>query len=164
MTYLIDIQNACTARLPASKTTLRMIARSTLQAERSAAELTLRFVERSEMIHLNHTYRQINAPTNVLAFPAQLPDIIPFKRPFLGDVIICPTVLKTECIELRKPMKDHLAHLVVHGILHLLGYDHMEEQEAQHMQDREIKVLMQLGYAHPYPIHKDENDAGSCSK
>ncbi|MDI1351847.1 MAG: rRNA maturation RNase YbeY, partial [bacterium] len=111
-----------------------------------------------EMVYLNDTYRKQNKTTNVLAFPCSLPDAIELESPLLGDVIICPQVLAEESIQLNKALSEHWALIVMHGILHLLGYDHIEDDEAEVMQAIEIKLLATLGYANPYEVK--ENDHG----
>jgi len=107
-------------------------------------------VDSEEITYLNHAYRKKNKPTNVLAFPANLPDNIGLDYPLLGDVIICPLVLKQESLSLDKPLTAHWAHIVIHGVLHLLGYDHINEEDADKMQAVEIKLLTQLGFDNPY--------------
>jgi len=150
MNYHIDIQHACEETIPISDETLSNWAQLTLKEHRKVAELTLRFVDLNEITYLNHTYRNQDKPTNVLAFPSNIPDNIELEFPLLGDVIICPSVLQTESLDLNKPLTAHWAHIVIHGILHLLGYDHIEEAEAATMQKLEIELLMQLGFNNPY--------------
>lgn len=111
-------------------------------------EITLRVVDEAEMIELNHTYRQKNSATNVLSFPAELPDDIQLN--YLGDVVICQSVMEQESCEQQKSLKSHWAHLFIHGILHLRGYDHVEEDDAVEMETLEIDLLKQLGFANPY--------------
>ncbi len=150
MTYYIDIQNATEHPLPYSEDELTQFAALALRDQQNEAELTLRLVDSEEMIHLNHTYRKQNKTTNVLAFPCSLPNDVELECPLLGDVIICPEVLLEESKQFNKPLKEHWALIVIHGVLHLLGYDHIEEQDALKMQGIEIKLLTELGYANPY--------------
>jgi probable rRNA maturation factor len=115
------------------------------------AELALRVVGTTESRRLNAHYRGKDAPTNVLSFPAQtLP--APGKgsaRP-LGDLVICARVLRREARVQGKSLRAHWAHLVVHGALHLIGYDHEHARDARRMERREISVLRSLGFANPY--------------
>jgi probable rRNA maturation factor len=126
------------------------------------AELGVRVVGSAESRRLNARYRGKDKPTNVLSFPpAPLPGgagtgagAAPAdgaSRP-LGDLVICAQVVRAEAREQRKPLEAHWAHLVVHGALHLIGYDHEREAQAQRMERREIAVLRRLGFANPYRI------------
>jgi len=150
MSYHIDIQHACDEPIPVSNATLRQWVQLTLEQHQKTAELTLRFVDRDEITHLNHTYRKKNQATNVLAFPANLPKGIELDYPLLGDVIICPAVLTQESETLGTTLIAHYAHIVIHGVLHLLGYDHIEETDADVMQAIEIKLLASLSFDNPY--------------
>lgn len=150
MTYHIDIQHAFEGQLPISDEQLQRWVELVLQDELVSAELTVRLVDRAEMTTLNYTYRQQNKPTNVLAFPSSLPSHIELEYPFLGDIIICPTVLVEESQAQKKALDAHWALIVIHGVLHLLGYDHIEQDEAILMQNREIHLLNRIGFDNPY--------------
>ena len=150
MSYYIDIQLACDDTIPVVDDVLINWAILTLTSHRTSAELTLRFVSRQEITRLNHQYRKINKATNVLAFPASYPEDIELEFPLLGDVVICPEILLEESQSLNKTLTDHWAHIVIHGVLHLLGYDHIEEEDAKVMQALEIQVLAHLGFDDPY--------------
>lgn len=150
MKYLVDIQNECDSPLAVSVQTLENWTGLTLQAYKERAELTLRFVQPAEMTFLNFTYRKQNKPTNVLAFPATYPSDVELDYPLLGDVVICPDVLSEESQSSNTPLDAHWAHIVIHGVLHLLGFDHIDESEAEIMQAREIQLLQELGFANPY--------------
>jgi probable rRNA maturation factor len=156
MNYLIDVQWACGDPLTIDENTLIKWAKLPLVAHIDSAELTLRLVDTAEIQQLNRQYREKDKPTNVLAFPSAIPDNIKLEYPLLGDVIICPAVLKNESVELNKPLEAHWAHIIIHGVLHLLGYDHIENNDAEVMQSLEIKLLAQLGFANPYEI-EDNN-------
>jgi probable rRNA maturation factor len=118
----------------------------------AGGELGVRVVGSAESRRLNARYRGKDKPTNVLSFPpAPLPDRAADSRP-LGDLVICAQVVRSEAREQRKPLQAHWAHLVVHGALHLIGYDHEREAEAKRMERREIAVLRRLGFANPYRI------------
>jgi len=114
-------------------------------------EMGVRVVGPAESRRLNSRYRGKDQPTNVLSFPvAPLPGTPACLARPLGDLVICPQVLRTEAREQRKTLRAHWAHLVVHGVLHLIGYDHEREAEASRMEQREISVLRRLGFANPY--------------
>lgn len=150
MNYLIDLQIACSDELPVSEKTLLTWAQKPLEEHLEKAELTLRLVDKEEIMALNNTYRNQPKATNVLAFPANIPASIPMDYPLLGDVIICPSVLLNESIEQQKPLDFHWAHIVIHGVLHLLGFDHIKDDDAALMQAQEIRLLNSLGFESPY--------------
>ncbi len=115
---------------------------------RQAAELTLRIVSEEEMTALNQRYRDQPGSTNVLSFPAGLPAQL--QHPLLGDVVICSPVVESEAREQGKTADAHWAHMVVHGSLHLLGFDHIEEPDATAMEQLETTALDTLQFAPPY--------------
>lgn len=135
------------AGLPASGT-LRAYAEAALAGRREDAELAIRIVDTEEGRTLNRDYRDKDYATNVLSFPAELPPGVPL--PVLGDLVLCAPVIAREAAEQGKPLKHHYAHMVVHGVLHLLGHDHMHEAEAEAMEAVEREVLAGLGIADPY--------------
>lgn len=147
---IIDIQIATKSPAPVSNEQLTQWASLCLQDTLSTTELTLRCVDAEEMIALNHRYRHQNKTTNVLAFPSHIPDNLQLESHFLGDVIICPSVLLEESTQLGKTLCAHWAHIVIHGILHLLNFDHETDEETVIMQQREIELLSKLGFANPY--------------
>ena len=120
---------------------------------REEAELTVRIVENDESQQLNHQYRDKNKPTNVLSFPFQNPPGI--TLPLLGDLVICKNVVEREAIEQDKTLAEHWAHMLIHGTLHLLGYDHIDSQEAIEMESLESRLLIELGFADPYLSEKE---------
>ncbi|QBQ53863.1 rRNA maturation RNase YbeY [Nitrosococcus wardiae] len=113
-------------------------------------EVTIRVVDEAEVAKLNWRYRCKQGATNVLSFPFEVPAPLPFKISLLGDLVICAPVVAREAREQAKEEKAHWAHLVVHGVLHLLGFDHQQEKEAQQMEAMEIIILRSLGYPNPY--------------
>ncbi|UXI69487.1 rRNA maturation RNase YbeY [Tahibacter amnicola] len=115
---------------------------------RRAAELTIRIVDTPEGRELNRTYRQRDYATNVLSFPADLPPGL--RLPLLGDLVICAPVVAREAREQGKALRDHYAHMTIHGTLHLLGYDHMADDEAEAMETLERRALAGLGISDPY--------------
>jgi probable rRNA maturation factor len=114
----------------------------------SALELTIRIVDQAESQQLNETWRNQAGPTNVLSFPFVNPPGI--TLPLLGDMVICAPVVIHEAEQQQKSLDAHWAHLVIHGTLHLLGYDHLDEIQAQQMEQLEIQALHHLGYPNPY--------------
>ncbi len=112
------------------------------------SELLIRLVDKAEIQLLNKTYRKKNKPTNVLSFPSELPKEIEIA--ILGDVVICISVLQIEAKVQNKSFENHLMHIAVHGVLHLLGYDHIKDNEANEMESLEIKILQELGIENPY--------------
>lgn len=150
MTYHIDIQHACAGSVPVTDEMITQWATAALIRHKNAAELTIRLVNPEEITSLNSTYRKKSKATNVLAFPSTLPEEIMQEYPLLGDIIICPLVLKGESEALNKPIEAHWAHIVIHGVLHLLGYDHIEDQAAEVMQILETQLLSKFGYEDPY--------------
>lgn len=158
---ILDIQNATKNKLPISDATLNRWVQLILASHKTPTELTLRFVFKEEIQDLNRTYRQQNKPTNVLAFPANLPDDIGLEHPLLGDVIICPDVLAEESQALNTTLESHWAHIVTHGILHLLGYDHIKEEDALVMEALEIDILKTMGFENPYLKYIDLNEDSS---
>ncbi|GAB2621797.1 rRNA maturation RNase YbeY [Novilysobacter erysipheiresistens] len=112
------------------------------------ADLAIRLVDAKEGRAMNRHYRGKDYATNVLSFPAELPEGL--KLPLLGDLVICAPVVAREAREQGKPLNDHYAHLTVHGALHLLGWDHEDEREAECMEQLEREILAGLGIADPY--------------
>ncbi len=121
-----------------------------MQSRIQCASLAIRIIDRTEMQSLNHQYRGKNMPTNVLAFPAPILPDIRDHIPLLGDIALCADVIIDEAQAQQKSPEAHWAHMVIHGCLHLLGFDHIELQKAQIMESEEIHILSQLGYHNPY--------------
>ncbi|RTZ16166.1 rRNA maturation RNase YbeY [Vibrio aquaticus] len=117
------------------------------------AEVTIRVVDEEESHQLNHDYRGKDKPTNVLSFPFEAPPGI--EMDLLGDLIICRQVVEREAIEQNKPLMAHWAHMVVHGSLHLLGYDHIEDDEAEEMESLETEIMQGMGFKDPYIDEKE---------
>ncbi len=108
-------------------------------------EVTIRITDEDEMRSLNNRWRNIDEPTNVLSFP--LHDA---GAPLLGDIVICAPVLRREAVKQAKSLNAHWAHIIIHGILHLMGYDHMNEKDAEIMETKETALLQELGFPDPY--------------
>lgn len=111
-------------------------------------EITLRFVSEEESKQLNSQYRDKNTPTNVLSFPFESPPEL--NLPLLGDLVICKPVIEREALEQGKALLHHYAHMVIHGCLHLYGYDHIKDAEAEVMETLEIDLLSHLNIDDPY--------------
>ncbi len=119
-----------------------------LQNHPSDTEIVVRIVDEQESAELNQQYRHKSGPTNILSFLVDLPEGI--ELDLLGDLVICAPVLEKEAIEQQKVLADHWAHIIIHGVLHLLGYDHIEDGEAELMESKEISILNTLKIANPY--------------
>ena len=143
----LDLQIATDEQPQPSEEEFRRWCNLALQ-DKGEAELTVRIVDRTEIQMLNDQYRDKPKPTNVLSFPADLPEDL--DLPLLGDLVICADVVNCEAKEQGKPTADHWAHMVIHGCLHLLGYDHIKESEAEEMESLEIQLLSQLSISNPY--------------
>ena len=112
------------------------------------AEVSLSLVEPNAIQALNKDYREKNKATNVLSFPTDFPEEL--NLPLLGDIIICPRILEEEASAQNKSLESHWAHLCIHGCLHLLGFDHIEDSEAEIMESLETKIMLDLSYLAPY--------------
>ncbi|PID43180.1 MAG: rRNA maturation RNase YbeY [Gammaproteobacteria bacterium] len=111
-------------------------------------DVTIRIVDIEEITQLNSDYRQKHDPTNVLSFPFEAPPEV--RIPLLGDLIICAEIVENEALEQKKAPEAHWAHMVIHGMLHLQGFDHISESEAEEMEQLETSILNSLGYPDPY--------------
>ncbi|MGF1702808.1 rRNA maturation RNase YbeY [Photobacterium makurazakiensis] len=116
------------------------------------AEVTIRLVDNAESHSLNHEYRGKDKSTNVLSFPFESPPGV--ELDLLGDLIICRQVVEKEAKEQNKALNAHWAHMVVHGSLHLLGYDHIEDEEADEMEGLETEIMQKMGFNDPYAEEK----------
>ena len=115
--------------------------------DRHSSEISLRIVGEDEIAALNSQYRGLGNPTNVLSFPA---GICVEEVEFLGDIVICSKVVKLESDQYGRDFSDRYAHMLIHGLLHLLGYDHMEEVSQTRMEQLETDLLLRLGMGNPY--------------
>lgn len=150
---LVDLQIA-TENIEGLPTEEQIVqwATGAVQPEGNEVEMTVRIVDEAESHELNLTYRGKDRPTNVLSFPFECPDEV--ELPLLGDLVICRQVVEREASEQEKPLMAHWAHMVVHGCLHLLGYDHIEDDEAEEMESLETQIMQGLGFDDPYLAEK----------
>ena len=150
---IIDLQIACEQEtgLPTAEQ-IEQWATAAIQPQSNEVEMTVRIVDEAESHELNLNYRGKDRPTNVLSFPFECPDEV--ELPLLGDLVICRQVVEREAHEQDKPLMAHWAHMVVHGSLHLLGYDHIEDDEAEEMESLETQIMTGLGFADPYLSEK----------
>ena len=141
------------AGVPAAVSFSKWVA-AALEGRIREADLAIRIVDEKEGRALNHHYRGKDYATNVLSFPAEIAEGVKMpkgvKMPLLGDLVICAPVVAREAKEQKKPLTAHYAHLTVHGALHLLGWDHEDEREAEAMEQLEREILAELGIADPY--------------
>ena len=149
MSVTLDLQLACenAEGMPQAADFQRWLDAAILPFQEEA-EVTVRLVDEAESQELNHTYRGKDKPTNVLSFPFECPPGI--ELPLLGDLVICRQVVEHEAQEQGKPLMAHWAHMVVHGSLHLLGYDHIDDEEAEEMEALERDIMQEMGLADPY--------------
>ena len=145
----LDLQLATDASKLPAEAQLRRWVELALRQRTADSELTIRLVDAEEGQELNRTYRHKDYATNVLSFPAEVPDGL-LDIPLLGDLVICVPVVEREAREQNKSPEAHWAHLVIHGCLHLLGYDHIDDEEAEEMEGLERQLLAELGYPDPY--------------
>lgn len=173
MTVKMDIQIASdipeSIEEPPPSSQLLAWAQAAWQGELSAEpELSLRIVSAAESQQLNNDYRGKNAPTNVLSFPMQMDEALlamleiqdtgnnEFSpNNMLGDLAICAEVVEREARQQHKTLEAHWAHMLVHGMLHLQGYDHIENDQAEEMEALETSIMQQLGFADPYQLDSD---------
>ncbi len=163
MTVIVDLQNASDGEVPElsqfqhwveatlgnQRGQTRLISgQKSIESDPFDFELSIRLVDEQESAELNSTYRSKTGPTNVLSFPFE--SIHPMKPRLLGDLVICTSVVEKEALAQNKVKQDHWAHMVVHGCLHLLGYDHIDDDEADEMEALEVIILKSLLINDPY--------------
>lgn len=160
MTAYVEIQNACKdVDIPADEQISAWVSRALQAVDRATGvELTVRVVAIDEMRELNLGYRQKDKPTNVLSFPAGAIEGLPAEAGLpLGDIVVCAAVVRTEADSQGKSLADHWAHMIVHGTLHLLGFDHEDDGEAVEMEALEKDILASHGVANPYAETRQDN-------
>jgi probable rRNA maturation factor len=149
MTYQIDIENNSQSLLIPSQEKCEIWITAVLKNQQiNEAEVSVYIVDEDESQELNSQYRGKENPTNILSFPADIPEEVGI--PLLGDLVICAPVVEREAQEQQKTVDAHWAHMLVHGSLHLLGYDHIEDDEAELMEALETNIITGLGFSAPY--------------
>lgn len=146
----LDIQSIFASDGQPGREQFQLWVDSALEDVSDDAEIVIRIVDEQESAALNEQYRNKPGPTNILSFPFEAPDIAGIELNLLGDLVICAPVLEKEAREQHKNLADHWAHIVVHGIFHLLGYDHIGDDDADMMERKEIAVLDKLNISNPY--------------
>ncbi|MCK4493383.1 MAG: rRNA maturation RNase YbeY [Methylococcales bacterium] len=148
----IDLQIVSTSQLLPTIAHFQMWVDIVLKTTESDHEILIRLVDEQESARLNERYRHKQGSTNILSFPFDAPDMI--ESTLLGDLIICVPVIEAEAIVQHKPLLHHWAHIVIHGLLHLCGYDHIEQSAAEEMEAKEIRFLKTLLIDNPYEEKK----------
>ena len=144
----IDIQIATSDALIPKQDQFLLWATAALESRKPNAQLSIRIVDKAESQNLNRDYRGKDKPTNVLSFPCELPADIDI--PLIGDIAICAEIVEEEASSQGKLLEAHWAHMLVHGVLHLLGYDHIDDDEALEMERLETEIIKGFGYDAPY--------------
>ena len=147
MSITLDLQNACEGAVP-SEASFQKWLDAALGKLDEEMELSIRLVDAAESATLNETYRDKTGPTNVLSFPFD--SLVELSPRLLGDLVMCAPVVRAEAAAQSKQEADHWAHMTIHGGLHLLGYDHIIESEAEAMEALEVNILKTLDIADPY--------------
>ena len=152
MKLLLELQEATRAPGTPSRSDMLRWAGAALEGRRETAELVIRVVDEDESRELNRDYRGKDKPTNVLSFPFDAPPCVPSDH--IGDIVVCASVVQREALEQGKKLSEHWTHMIVHGVLHLLGYDHEIDSEAEQMETLEIAILARLGLPDPYEANE----------
>ncbi len=119
-----------------------------LTDESQHSEIVIRVIDEDEMIEFNQQYRHKSGPTNILSFPFEAPDSV--ESDLLGDLLVCAPVIETESKQQKKTLENHWAHIIVHGVLHLIGYDHINDMDAEEMEALEVMILKTITINNPY--------------
>ncbi|MFC1338759.1 MAG: rRNA maturation RNase YbeY [gamma proteobacterium symbiont of Phacoides pectinatus] len=144
----LTVQHACGEDRAPDNGLLTGWVAAALEGRCACAELTIRIVGEEESRELNRRFRHRDRPTNVLSFPSDLPAEV--ESDLLGDLVICAAVVEREALQQEKPPRAHWAHMVVHGVLHLIGHDHQNREQAALMEGLEREILEGIGYPDPY--------------
>lgn len=155
MNYQIDIEsNSQSTHIPSLEQLEAWISRALQHAQRTDGEISVYVVDEEEGQSLNAQYRGKDYPTNVLSFPADIPEEVGI--PLLGDLVVCAPVVEREAREQGKSLEAHWAHMLVHGTLHLLGFDHIDDAEAEEMEALETEIITGMGFPAPYLVNLEE--------
>lgn len=150
----LEVHNNCSAENIPSKEHLEFWITATLAGQ--PAEIGISLVEAKEIQQLNKTYRNIDKITDVLSFTADTP-VLDDQLPYLGDIAICVERLRQDAKELQKKEIEHWAHIIIHSVLHLLGYDHTKSKDQQEMHQLENQIMQDLKLAAPWQVANDSN-------
>ena len=151
---LIEIQTIFKSNGQPDQEQIQRWVDAALEDVNQETEIVVRIVDEQESTELNEQYRHKPGPTNILSFPVEVPEGIELN--LLGDLVVCAPVLEKEALDQHKALTDHWAHIIVHGVLHLLGYDHIDDNEAKLMESKEISILNKLTIKNPYLQVNDE--------
>jgi len=144
----VEIQTIFESAGQPSEAQIQLWVDTALEEFEQDTEIVVRIVDESESAELNEQYRHKQGPTNILSFPVEIPEGIDLN--LLGDLVICAPVLEKEAQQQNKILAHHWAHIIMHGVLHLLGYDHLDDEQAEEMESKEIALLQQLNIPNPY--------------
>lgn len=149
MAYQIDIEsNSASQQIPDTAELERWISAALCSQQFEDAEVSVYIVDEEEGQELNAQYRSKDYPTNILSFPADIAEEVGI--PLLGDLVVCAPVVEREAHEQGKTLQAHWAHMLIHGTLHLVGFDHIDDDEAETMETLETQIVTGLGYPAPY--------------
>jgi probable rRNA maturation factor len=148
MTLIVDIQMASASEEAPDPQSIERWVSAAIDNQRDSTELSIRIVDTEEGRALNEQFRGSTGATNVLSFPFE--NESPEPLPLIGDIVICAPVVLKEAIEQNKPLNAHWAHMIIHGVLHLLGYDHQNQTDANLMESLETEIMQGLGFPPPY--------------
>jgi probable rRNA maturation factor len=148
MAIILDIQSASSSEDAPDEESIKRWVSAAVGSKEGDTELSVRIVDEPEGKKLNETYRGATGPTNVLSFPFD--EKTPEPLPLIGDIVVCAPVVTREAQQQNKDLTAHWAHMIIHGVLHLLGYDHQNDSEAAIMETLETEIMQKLGFAPPY--------------
>jgi probable rRNA maturation factor len=148
MTIILDIQSASTSEDAPDEQSIKRWVGAVIDSNQGDTELIVRIVDEPEGKLLNETYRGARGATNVLSFPFE--NQTPEALPLIGDIVVCAPIVEREAHQQNKDLNAHWAHMIIHGVLHLLGYDHQNDSEAAVMEGLETEIMQKLGFPPPY--------------